>query len=322
MELIRLIRRLFSGREGEPPPVAVFQREVQIPLSDSAEELDTSDHDEDAAFSEPYERKKNQKSESVNDGKEILDGDLWGTTFAIEYLCSKNNLSLRRVSMRHLILRPEKSLCLSAHCFERNKLRHFRVDRIQSIIDDDGQVYDPIVFFRDELQCQIDDYMERATPPNSVPRAKSKSKTERVTTPVPSELVSNAEKPGVIQRRACRDGLRLLVGIARSDADYCEEELEAILSYVEDEAVRAGIETSDTDRTALRGYLRRQRPDKGVLRRCIDSLSESSVATQKRFLIAAEQVVLADGKVHDAERDVIRNIAVSLKEVGVSTQIR
>ncbi|WOI52472.1 TerB family tellurite resistance protein [Parvularcula sp. LCG005] len=322
MSIWGIVRKLFSGKESEPPEISSYRRTVQMPEEDGPDELDTSDFNQDAAFlsqdSKPSRKQSQKKSTSE---KEILDGDLWGTTFAIEYKCAKKLISTRRVSMRHFILTHGKSLCLSAYCHERNALRHFRFDRIISVIDDDGEVYDPIVFFRDELHCPISHYIDKACVVKSTRPVESVASAPIQKT---GEKPNHEErKPGVAHRAVCRDGLRILVGIARSDGDYCQSELDAILAYVESESEIAGLLTNESDRSYLSGYLKRQRPDAAVLDKCIEKLSVAPIADQVRFLTSAKAVVLADGQIHPAEIEILDQIGSVLKRpTGMSNELQ
>lgn len=301
MALIDLFRKLISGKLNVPPSPSRFGRQILLPNADAAEELEVGDFDENAAFAadtEPAEIASN----SVE--KQILDGDLWGTTFAIEYIDAKGSESFRRVSMRHFILRPGKSLNLSAHCFERDKLREFRFDRIKSVIDENGEVFEPVIFFKSQLQCPIESYLEHCPGTTS----NSTEAPKRNTLPPPEVSAAKNFRPGVDQRKASRDGLRILVAIARSDGEYSHTELDSILAYVETEADIAGVKTTDDDRNALRTYLRRQRPDDIVIEKCISRLLKCDTDKQNRFLEAAQHVVFSDGLLHESELQILQNI--------------
>ncbi len=305
--MFTIIKRIFTGRESEPPPPERYRRVMRVAKTDGPEELDTADAaDETVAFPTQRAPQKPQM-QKAGDDREILDGDLWGTTFVIEYTDSKGEDSIRRVAMRHFVLRPGKSLVMSANCFERNALRHFRYDRIQSVIDDDGIIYEPNEFFRNELHCPIDDYLSRCLPESMARKPAVANKKTNPTT----KLID--KKPGIAHRSICRDGLRILVAIARSDGDYCDTELAEIVSYIESEAKLAGIETTNEDRDALRNYLRRQRPDAKILEKCLKKMDEAALGVQERFLKAARKVILADGVVHKEETKIIDLVVEKLQ---------
>src|SRR3546814_4408975 len=90
-----------------------------------------------------------------------IDDDLRGITFAIEYEDSKGNGLTRRITLHDLYRDGRGHTFLQGICHERAALRCFPFDRIQAVIDMDGEVHEPVLFFRDGLRAAIE-----APPPN------------------------------------------------------------------------------------------------------------------------------------------------------------
>jgi len=312
MNFLNKLRQLFDPKVDTPPELPSRKHTIILPPEDDFEELETSDHDTDAAFPEKPKPRRQPK----NSDKEILDGDLWGTTFAIEYRDSKGSESLRRIAMRHLVRKSDGRLILSANCYERNALRHFRFDRIISIVDCDGVVHDPIRFFEDELQSNVTEYMKpNAESPEQFADQNAKALKRKKNQTPPSGATNLSEKPGVAQRRVCRDGLRILAAIGRCDGDFHKSEISAIVDYVIEEADHEGFSSSTQDRKALTGYVMRLRPDTQILDKCIVKISGQPKDKMLRFLKAAECVIQADGQEHPAEIELLQHISVSFKEL-------
>jgi WYL domain len=79
-----------------------------------------------------------------------------GVTFAIEYADARNNVTTRRITLRELYRSDDGALYLHSFCHERQALRSFRFDRVQSVIDLDGVVHAPQQFFESELRFPVD----------------------------------------------------------------------------------------------------------------------------------------------------------------------
>src|SRR3546814_10178559 len=113
------------------------------------------------------------------------------------------------------------------------------------------------MFFRDELRVAIEVPQPAAQPDPSPPPQ---------WTPAPARRSSDG--PGMAQRRVARDGLRLLAGLARADGILHSDEIVVILDYIAAVADREGIATTEDDRAALFGYVKRQRPTSEILEDC------------------------------------------------------
>lgn len=291
MDIFAKISHLFGEHYETPGPNPRIDEKIHLPEKDSGVELDISEHDPDALFAPLGHNRKAKKSNS-----EILNGDLWGASFCIEYEDANGNKSFRRILLCHLVRRKTGDVILSAHCLDRNAPRHFWFDRIISIVDEDGEAHHPVTFFENELSVDIKSYLT----------ADSETDAHRDTGSDTSDAPT--EKPGVAQRNLCRDGLRFLVAISRSDGDYHPLEIAVILNFIVSESELAGITTNGDDEAALLAFLKRQRPDEKILRKCLSKFAEQSPETRKRLFLAAENVILADGKIRDSELSILQRI--------------
>jgi hypothetical protein len=202
--------------------------------------------------------------------------------------------------LRAMTKREEGNVYLRAFCFERGEPRTFRLDRVARIIDGDGVVHDdPGAFFRDELRIEVGQ--------PSLPPAEPAPTTDRRAPPaVP------VEKPGQAQRRAARDGLRVLVALARSDGLLHSAEAEVVLDYIGAVCAAAAVPCATDDRNALAAYVRRQRPGSDVLDECLARLETAPPSAQALLLAHAERLILADGHRHEAEEEVLAGIRESI----------
>ncbi|CCG42158.1 hypothetical protein [Magnetospirillum molischianum] len=225
--------------------------------------------------------------ESVS-GREFHDAeDLIGSTFVLVYRNAKGEESTRRVTLRGIAdAAGDAAVCLRCWCHERNAFRSFRSDRVVRVIDLDGEVHLPARFFADLLAGVV-----AAAP---VPA------WDGHLPPVPAPVIDQpaphrAEPPGHAQRRVARDGIRVLVGLSRSDGWMAPEEVEVILDYIAARADLDGIATTEADRVALTPYLRRMYPQSTVMDECLTRLDAEAAEARRLFTRAAIRLVEADG---------------------------
>lgn len=228
---------------------------------------------------------------------ERVDDDLYGITFAIEYVDAKGAATTRRITLRDLYKDGRGLTYLDCYCHERKAPRTFRFDRITTVIDADGVVHEPRTFFADELRVDL----EAREPQEPFGRRQEVPIVVSAGAAQPRKTPDRSEKPGMAQRRAARDGLRVLAALARSDGAMAPGELAVILDYIKERCSRTGVPVTDADRSALAGYLKRQYPTADVLDECLARLERESVEEQRLLVRSAIALADADGVHHDAE---------------------
>lgn len=268
MGLFAELGKLFRRAEIAPPP---------MPAALPVRGLETPDHAETITIEQIIER-----ADALRAG----DSELWGITIAIEYRDARGAETRRRVTLRRLYHDAAGYPCINCFCHERRALRTFRFDRIISVIDADGVVWPPKDFFTQELHAQpveLENSIDVAVA--SALAAAEKRQHAKITAPA---------APGIAQRRAARDGLRVLVALARADGEFDDAEMRIILDYIAAAAMRAGITTVDADRRALTTYLRHQRPAPDLLNECLDRLERAPAAERHALTEAAAAIVACD----------------------------
>jgi hypothetical protein len=242
--------------------------------------------------------KRRSRARQAEGFGEVLDDDVYGLTFAIEYESASGDFSRRRIMLRAVSVRDDGVVFLRALCFERNALRCFRLDRVQSIIDADGVIHeDAAAFLRDELRLSI-------PAPSGGADATASAATASPGPPAVNDARSEApgaEKPGMAQRRVARDGLRVLCALGRADGLLHPAEVEVVLDYIEAACRAANEPCGAEDRAALAPYVRRQRPGLDVLEACLQRIEAGDEAARSLLLDYAERLIAADGEEHDAE---------------------
>lgn len=217
------------------------------------------------------------------DGESI--GHAEGQSFLIEYVDSKGQPSLRRITVWNIISGYGGIPCLLAFCYERNARRQFRIDRIKSCIDFDGQVYADVPAF----------LVENFGMSTSMASA-SAADGDRW-----HEVLGNIRTEATI-----------LSSIIRADGRLRLGEVDAVVEYLWRRAEATGIQLSPREVIALQRYVNRLRPTEDAIFRALDKLSHGSPSSINRLLSAAVVAMDSDGSRHNAEIALVNAIAKDL----------
>ncbi len=262
------------GVADDAPQIIRSGSPVQTSPGDFLERLDAADTDATAPM--PAE-------EAAVFGKLELEN-----IFCIlEYVDSKGNETRRRVTMLSLQQGPYAPV-IHAICHERKAFRHFRVDRIESIISPDGEVLDPAEFFRDTYGISLADL--------------SNSRVAGVQTGIAGSIVAARQF-----RDQLRAPLSVLVCASMVDGQVHPEETDRIQGYAETEILalhRAGKITtvpSTEILDELGKLIRVMRPQKSSLPNYIATICEWPEERVLRLARYLGNVIAADGKILDEE---------------------
>lgn len=208
----------------------------------------------------------------------VISFPVAGDTFEITYCDSRDNLSVRRISVRR-IDRHDDHVILKAFCFEREALRSFRLDRVQSAVDVvTGEVFGD----HDDLLSEI------------------RWETDRQALSGFGDILHD---------------VRLLTYMAQCDGRFSVSEIEVIQHYIEGMGHRE-------ERESVARRLQRLVPDRQAFE---DSLAEISGWPDDRlqhFGEAAVELVLADGRIDEAETAALNAIRYCLEERGINLSVR
>lgn len=114
-------------------------------------------------------------------------------------------------------------------------------------------------------------------------------------------------------RSAIRDGLRVLIAIARADGRLDAPEVDVIMDYARSEGARKGVPEDEAALAELRRYIERLQPSGSVVTSCIDRLADEDKETKDNLLTFLAKVVRADGVVDSSEEELEGLIARRLK---------
>jgi tellurite resistance protein len=206
----------------------------------------------------------------------LADHELSGITIGVEHVNADGSVSRRWATIVATadVDGHNRLLC---DCFSSAGLQSFRIDRIISLFDEHGETFD----VREFLQL-------KASP-------------------------TKARTGGGSYRSAIRDGLRVLIAIARADGRLDAEEVNLIIDYARAEGARKGVTEDEAALAELRGYIERLQPSGSVVTSCIDRLTNEDKETQDNLLGYLAKVVRADGVVDSSEAELERLIAKRLE---------
>lgn len=212
----------------------------------------------------------------------ILEPFFW----MIEYTAADGAVTRRRITMLHVTERDGHRY-LTARCHERRALRTFRLDRISCLISQDGEIEEADPWFDDVLAA---------------------AEFEVVATKQPGEPAKAAKDVSAYTtlRRATGPALTLLIAAARSDDYLHPAEIDAIMIYLEDEAIAlrdAGeIQMIDADMFAkAERTVRRLRPSRDDLVEALTAIARFDRPRQTRLAKSLAKVARADGTVDEIE---------------------
>ena len=209
--------------------------------------------------------------------QQYTDHELSGMTIGIEHVDADGSVS-RQWATIVAAAEMDGQNQLLCHCFRSEGLRAFRMDRVITLFDERGETFD----VREFLHL-------KANP-------------------------TKARTGGGSYRSAIRDGLRVLIAIARADGQLDADEVDVIMEYARAEGARKGVTADEAALTELRRYIERLQPSGSVVASCIDRLTEEGKETQKNLLAYLEEkVIRADGVIDGSEAELEMLIAKRLE---------
>jgi len=208
--------------------------------------------------------------------QQYTDHELSGMTVGIEHVNADGSVS-RRWATIVATAEVDGQNRLLCHCFRSEGLRSFRMDRVINLFDEHGETFD----VREFLHL-------KASP-------------------------TKARTGGGSYRSAIRDGLRVLIAVARADGNLDAEEVDVIMDYARAEGARKGVTEDEAALAELRNYIERLQPSGSVVTACIDRLSNEDKETQDNLQAYLAKVIRADGVVDGTEAELERLIAKRLE---------
>lgn len=214
---------------------------------------------------------------ATNPDAELDIGDI---SFAIEYRDSRNRITMRRITVYRCDT-EDTVYRIFAHCHERKQLRSFLSTGIMTVIDVDGVIMHPVLFFRHELGVDVD-------PSRFVP-----SDFDPASLPL--------QPAGQFAKQNLRYEMRLLSSLSRSDGFMHPAELDFIIGYVAKGCADLGTPMTDADKSTIAAYLKRLHPTENQINDAYDALWKLPPDRREVFLDACRHLIEADGIIKEPE---------------------
>lgn len=209
-----------------------------------------------------------------------------GTTFTIDYFGPTGVASTRTITVNEMV-QGSQCIFLDAYCHATKRNRSFRLDRIRTIYDLDGQTHsDPTKYIADIMMVD----------------AKTLSKA----------VAANAaqEKPH-LARAMLRDEVRVLMAIARADGHLHAKESEIVNKYLDWRLKSEKLALSKDEMAKLLYYVRNVNPTDKLVAQALEMIEHNQVALRP-LVKACREVVKADGVIDEREEAALADIERAL----------
>jgi hypothetical protein len=214
-----------------------------------------------------------------------------GQSFMIEYRDSKGRSSRRSITVYEIVLGRGDIPLLHARCHLRKMMRQFRVDRIACCIDYSGEVHDDVAVY-------LNDCFGMAL---NIAKRQVSEEQQRW-----SEIVDLIRSEAV-----------LLAALGHCDGRFHPLESEFAVAHLALAIERCGTFVSDGDVERLAHFVARLRPTPAAIARALGVLETFGQDRVRRFLLAADGVINADGRLHVEEIALLNDIAKELTGVAL-----
>jgi len=222
------------------------------------------------------------------DGDPPAQNDVAGLTCIIDYVDASGSPSRRRITVRRLETKYDRTY-LTAFCHERHALRSFRLDRVHSVTDTSHRTYtDPFQFFE------------------TIPHGR-----------LPDASAVNSPDGQAEAFSRCRDGIRVLVFLARCDGEFHASERTVLSEYCRCRCDDPRYEPLEYRLEMLLEYADRQHPDAEVFLECARRIAGQAVTGGHLRLLcdSVRALVEADGAVTHNERRFVEEFVQMIEEM-------
>ena len=232
-----------------------------------------------------------------------------GQTFIIEYVDAKKQSSTRRITVWGIKKGSDDIPVLTADCHERKAARSFRIDRIKTIFDFDGEIAGSVPSYLTENFGMHPKFAELAN-------SHILNKTQVVIDAAQNFTNEKRAKPDhklTAIKGYCRSmGVHLLWCFANIDEEFHPAEFQVIQSYCYEICNKNGVVPTDQEMEIVSQYIKRLRPTGITIDRAVENLSRQARTDVEFFLNACIQVAEADGVIHPDEVTAINTISNEL----------
>ena len=202
-----------------------------------------------------------------------------GTVVGIDYVDSRRNQTRRWVSLTRLRKSNDDKIYVVAWCFMREQIRNFRLDRIENVFTEDGELLEKQNVFGLDVEFELPQ-----------------------------------QRPADAFRGVAGSGIRALMALARIDGHLHDSEVDEIIGYAQDEMAYANEPYSQQDVAELEVWIKKLQPAGAVVKQDITKILSWNATRQRDWLRYAKRVANADRCLHESEVAMLIDIQQSMAE--------
>jgi len=259
--MLEALEKMFEGRAPARPKKAAAGLEIG---------LDIDDFDE-----------------LIEDIDEELDHDWIGATIGLEYTNAKGEMSRRFVTIKSFKVSGTGDYSMACYCFSSRRAKHFRLDRISALFDEDGEIVELDTLW-DQAEEEAGEFKQ--------PQKRKPRKSRKII-----ELV--------------RDELTVLAALGGIDGDFCSDEREIALGMAEHLAAVSGVGYTDLRRAEVEGFLARLHPHGDLVSESVRNIIGKGEAAQKDFFWYARELIDADRVQDSREVEFLMDLSAWMAEM-------
>lgn len=248
-----------------------------------------------AAADSAYDKDQFALSVMTAEGGEVSRVRIIPQVFAIEYRASDGLPSSRTVRIHTLAVSSQGAGLLQGFCYWREATRTFRMDRVISVVDGDGEIHAPPADFVRDL---FDSFAVEALPPI---RQKDR-KVRKPKTPVAAERFINKHAADFVL-------LKLMAGI---DGEVHAMENVAINDHVAKLWLQEDTPISSEHMTHVYNWIDRLAPEQRDYAAAVDAVMKKPPKDMARLLLSMKAVLEADGRHDPRETALLDQLCIDL----------
>lgn len=230
-------------------------------------------------------------------------GQAESQTFGIEYINAAGDESRRLITVLDIKM-PKDMPVLYARCHNSNRIKSFRIDRIETIFDVDGEVFSVKSFLTENFGMNL----------------KFASMADGLTAEQ-TRRYDNSLKSWNKIRDSVKNQALLLSALALADNKMCENEIDQAIRYFNLYCSRNGHVVTDAIIQKLERYFKRMRPSEIGVLNAVDDISEFGPQEKNDFIVACAKVISADRVITSIENSMLEEFSEALTGIALKAEI-
>jgi len=224
-------------------------------------------------------------------------------TFGIEYVNAAGVESRRLITVFDIKM-PNDMPLLQARCHNSKRTKCFRIDRIETIFDVDGEVFAVESFLIENFGM----HSELAALSRGLSDKQKGHHDECI-------------KTWNDIRDSIKNQALLLSALALADNKMCESEIDQAIRYFNLCCSKRGHILTDNVIEKLRRYFKRMRPSEARILNALDDIAELAPDQKNDFIVACAKMIAADRVITPEENAMLEEFSEALTGIALKAEI-